>query len=106
MWWDRSISAAVVRQLSCSSRQLVNSARIGNGNAPDRPLRIRFSGPPASRISSSRLGMSGPLVLPLPPRSFPCTLRSPPRLLLLSQVFALERGDPFRGGLEPAERVE
>ena len=32
MWWDRSISAAVVRQLSCSSRQLVNSDLIGSGN--------------------------------------------------------------------------
>src|SRR6516165_484154 len=96
MWWDRSISAAVVRQLSCSSRQLVNSAWIGKGNDPERPLRMSSTGPPALLISSSRLGMA---------RLSPCSWLPLGRLLLLSDL-GPERADPLRCGREAAERVE
>src|ERR1700721_2329382 len=55
MWKEESISVAVVRQARCSSRQLVNSALIGNGYAPTGAFLSICTGPPARSMRSSRV---------------------------------------------------
>src|ERR1700759_292721 len=55
MWSEEFISEAVVRQARCSSRQLVNSARMGKGYAPTGAFLSICTGPPARSMRSSRV---------------------------------------------------
>src|SRR5690242_3484066 len=89
MWCDRSISAAVVRQDSCSSRQLVNSDLIGSGKPPD-PLRSSASGPPAALIASSRLGMLLLVLAPMPRMQCPHARRLPSTSQVIAKYLFLD----------------